>query len=237
MPTFIRQNRDLRIDFFRGFALWCMFIDHLITSWLRAITLKEYGFCDGAELFVLLSGLSAGMVYGRLREREGLFAAQLKIVRRMFAIYREHLIMFMLFVAEVGLLARRMNPPDYIDFLGLTPFGGDAYKAIFNAVFLRAEPKFFDILPLYVVLLLLLAAVLPLLRRPRLLLAGSLVLYTVTRVFHLTLGVLTDHWFFNPLAWQAIFMVGATAPVHPQAQGLLARLGCAGGVVLGLQLV
>jgi hypothetical protein len=23
---------------------------------------------------------------------------------------------------------------------------------------------------------------------------------------------LTDHWFFNPLAWQAIFMVGATAP-------------------------
>jgi hypothetical protein len=212
LSTLVRQNRDLRIDLFRGFALWCMFIDHLITSWLRAVTLKEFGFCDGAELFVLLSGLSAGMVYGRLQEREGVWAARLKILRRMVAIYRVHLIMFMLFVAEVGILVRKVNPPDLIDFLGLSPFGTDSYRAIINAVLLHAEPKFFDILPLYVVLLLMLATTLPLLRWPVVLLCGSLVLYVATRFFHLTLGVVTDHWFFNPLAWQAIFMVGVTAP-------------------------
>ena len=49
-----------------------MLIDHMIKSWLRAITLKEYGFCDGAELFVLLSGVSAGIVYHRVMVRDGL---------------------------------------------------------------------------------------------------------------------------------------------------------------------
>ena len=212
MQTLIRKNRDLRIDFFRGFALWCMFIDHLITSWLRAITLREYGFCDGAELFVLLSGISAGIVYERARIREGLGAAWLKILRRMAAIYRTHLIMFMLFIAEVGILVGWLNPPSFFNFLGLDPFRGDSFRGVINAVLLRAEPKFFDILPLYVVLLFLLGVVLPLIRWPRLLLAGSLLLYAATRGFHLSLGMLTDGWFFNPLAWQAIFMAGVTAP-------------------------
>ena len=71
MQTLIRPNRDLRIDFFRGVALWCMFIDHLIRGWLRAITIMRYGFCDSAELFVLLSGISAGMVYGGMVARKG----------------------------------------------------------------------------------------------------------------------------------------------------------------------
>ena len=189
-----------------------MFIDHLITSWLRAITLKEYGFCDGAELFVLLSGISAGIVYERVRMRDGLGAAWLKILRRVAAIYRTHLIMFMLFIAEVGLLVTRLHPPDFVDFLGLNPFSANSFGAMINAVLLRAEPKFFDILPLYIFLLLLLGITLPLLRRPRLLLAGSLLLYAATRLFGLSLGILTDGWFFNPLAWQAIFMVGVTAP-------------------------
>jgi hypothetical protein len=210
--SLIRHNRDLRIDFFRGFALWCMFIDHLITSWLRAITLKEYGFSDSAELFVLLSGISAGIVYERTRMRDGLGAAWLKISRRIFAIYRTHLIMFMLFVAEVGILVSWLNPPSFIDFLGLNPFSARPYGAIINAVLLRAEPKFFDILPLYIVLLLLLGVALPLLRWPRLLMGASVLLYVATLVFHLDLGQLTDGWFFNPLAWQTVFMIGVTAP-------------------------
>src|ERR1700677_2902414 len=78
MQTLIRQNRDLRIDLFRGIALWSMFIDHLLNGSLGWITLKQYGFCDAAELFVLLSGVSAGMVYGRISIRKGVVAARLK---------------------------------------------------------------------------------------------------------------------------------------------------------------
>jgi hypothetical protein len=212
VQTLIRQNRDLRIDFFRGFALWCMLIDHLIKGWLRAITLKEYGFCDGAELFVLLSGISAGMVYHRAMVRDGLGAAWLKIARRIAAIYRTHLIMFMLFVAEVGILVAWLNPPSFLEFLALDGFSAHAFRSIMNSVLLSTEPKFFDILPLYIVLLFLLGITLPLIRWPRSLLGCSVLLYMAARLFHLSLGPWTGSWFFNPLAWQVIFMVGVTSP-------------------------
>jgi hypothetical protein len=212
VQTLIRQNRDLRIDFFRGFALWCMLIDHLIKGWLRAITLKEYGFCDGAELFVLLSGISAGIVYHRAMVRDGLGVAWLKIARRIATIYRTHLIMFMLFVAEVGILVVWLNPPSFLEFLALDGFSTHPFRSIMNAVRLGTEPKFFDILPLYIVLLFLLGVTLPLIRWPRLLMGGSVFLYVAARVFHLNLGPLTENWFFNPLAWQVIFMIGVTSP-------------------------
>jgi hypothetical protein len=212
VQTLIRQNRDLRIDFFRGFALWCMLIDHMIKSWLRGITLKEYGFCDGAELFVLLSGLSAGIVYHRVMVRDGLGAAWLKIARRIIAIYRAHLILFVLFIAEVGMLVAWLNPPSFLQFLTLDRFSAQPFRSVVNSVLLGSQPKFFEILPLYIVLLSLLVVTLPLLRWPRLLLGGSVSLYVATRVFSLGLGSWTAPWFFNPLAWQVIFMIGVTSP-------------------------
>jgi hypothetical protein len=212
VQTLIRQNRDLRIDFFRGFALWCMLIDHMIKSWLRGITLKEYGFCDGAELFVLLSGLSAGIVYHRVMVRDGLGAAWLKIARRIIAIYRAHLILFVLFIAEVGILVAWLNPPSFLQFLTLDRFSAQPFRSVVNSVLLGSQPKFFEILPLYIVLLSLLVVTLPLLRWPRLLLGGSVSLYVATRVFSLGLGSWTAPWFFNPLAWQVIFMIGVTSP-------------------------
>jgi hypothetical protein len=83
MQALVRKGRDARIDFFRGLALWCLFIDHLLKGSLRAITLRQFGFCDGAELFVLLSGISAGMVYRKTSLRDGVMAARIKILRRL----------------------------------------------------------------------------------------------------------------------------------------------------------
>ena len=114
--TLIRPGRDLRIDFFRGIALWSIYIDHLMIGWLREITLQQYALCDVAEWFVLLSGISAGIVYQRAMTRDGLRAARLKIARRAAAIYRAHLIMFTLFVVEVGVLVASLNPPSFLEF-------------------------------------------------------------------------------------------------------------------------
>ena len=47
--------RDLRLDLFRGLALWFIFIDHVpdnIVSWL---TVRNYGFSDATEIFVYIS--------------------------------------------------------------------------------------------------------------------------------------------------------------------------------------
>jgi hypothetical protein len=211
VETLIRYNRDLRIDFFRGIALWCIFIDHLMIGNLRLITLKQYGFCDAAEWFILLSGILAGIAYERAWMRDGLRAARLKIARRAFAIYRTHVVIYLLFLVEVGIVMGLLHPGGFLEMLYLDKPGARSVPGIVNAILLRDQPRFFDILPVYVLLLLLLCVVLPLIRRPRLLLGGSIALYLVANVFHLAIKG-TENWFLNPLAWQLLFMIGVTTP-------------------------
>jgi hypothetical protein len=210
MRSLIRQNRDLRIDLFRGIALWSMFIDHLIRGSLRSITFRQYGFCDSAELFVLLSGISAGMVYGGTAMRKGVAVARLRVLSRVAVLYRTHLVMMLLFVAEAGLLMAWLKPPMFLEFYGLDAFAAHPYRSLLNGALLRFQPENMDILPLYIVLLLTLCAVLPcVLRWPRSLLSVSVALYVATRVFNLEV----PGWpgFFNPLAWQALFVIGIVA--------------------------
>jgi len=49
-------ERELRLDLFRGLALWLIFIDHLPTSLLTWFTLRNYGFSDATEIFIFISG-------------------------------------------------------------------------------------------------------------------------------------------------------------------------------------
>jgi hypothetical protein len=66
LPVLKRFRRDLRIDAWRGIALWCIFLDHVpnnIGSWL---TLRNYGFSNTAEVFMFLSGVTcAGLRQGK----------------------------------------------------------------------------------------------------------------------------------------------------------------------------
>jgi hypothetical protein len=208
MQTLIRQNRDLRIDLFRGIALWSMFIDHLLNGSLGWITLKQYGFCDAAELFVLLSGVSAGMVYGRISIRKGVVAARLKILRRVGVLYRTHLVMLVAIPVEVGLLRERLNLPSFLHTYRLEGFA----RNLLDGALLRYQPEYLDVLPLYIVVMLALCVALPLLlQRPRLLLGASLGLYGITRLFHLKMPGWAGEWYFNALAWQVIFFIGAVS--------------------------
>jgi hypothetical protein len=211
MQALLRQNRDTRIDFFRGLALWCLFIDHLLKGSLRAITLRQFGFCDGAELFVLLSGISAGMLYRKTAVRDGVMAARLKILRRVAVLYRTHLIMFILYLATAGLLIARLNPPSFLEMNNLDGFDVHPLQNLLNSILLRYQPQYLDILPLYIVLLSTLCLALPLLLRwPRALLGASVLFYAATRAFHLILPGWAGVWYFNPFAWQVIFVTGLT---------------------------
>ena len=68
-----------------------------------------------------------------------------------------------------------------------------------------------DVLPLYIVLLVLFPPMLfVLLRRPTLALAGSALVYVLTWSFDFNLPAYTNGvWFFNPFAWQLLFVFGA----------------------------
>ena len=52
------------IDFWRGFALLTIFIDHGPLNVPQYVTQKNFGFSDAAELFVFLSGASVALAYG-----------------------------------------------------------------------------------------------------------------------------------------------------------------------------
>ena len=58
-------ERELRLDLFRGLALWLIFIDHLPANVLTWFTLRNYGFSDATEIFIFISGYTAAFVYGR----------------------------------------------------------------------------------------------------------------------------------------------------------------------------
>ena len=140
MQTLIRYDRDLRIDFFRGIALWCIFIDHLMIGNLRLITLKQYGFCDAAEWFILLSGILAGIAYERSWRRDGLLSARLKIARRAFAIYRTHVVVYLLFLLVVGIVMGLLHPGGFLGMLYLSQPGARSVPGIVNAILLRDSP-------------------------------------------------------------------------------------------------
>src|SRR5947209_15498728 len=62
---FVPAGRDIRLDLFRGLALWFIFIDHIPGNSVGQFTLRAFGFSDATEIFVFISGYTAALVYGR----------------------------------------------------------------------------------------------------------------------------------------------------------------------------
>src|ERR671930_1809971 len=84
-------ERDLRLDFFRGLALFSIFIDHVaLNSLVAQFTLQSLGFSDAAEVFIFISGYTAGMVYGRAIAQWGLLRAAMRIYHRVWQLYVAH---------------------------------------------------------------------------------------------------------------------------------------------------
>ncbi|MCO6416622.1 OpgC domain-containing protein [Siccirubricoccus sp. KC 17139] len=211
------SGRDLRVDLFRGLALFCIFIDHVPGNWLGLLTLRNIALCDATEAFVLLAGYAAGLAYGAELDRRGYSFAAASLVRRIGTLYVAHIFLFVVFTAQVGFSAAALDTTAYLDELHLDVFAEQPYLALLQALLLRFQPAFLDILPLYIVLLLLLVPMLPLLRAPPLLLGLSAGLYLAVRLADVNLPSWTGGgWFFNPLAWQFLFFFGCALGYVPR---------------------
>src|SRR5436305_14970103 len=75
-------GRDLRLDLFRGLALWLIFLDHIPSNTVAWITIRNYGFSDATEIFVFVSGFTAAFVYGRAMQERGPVIDGARILRR-----------------------------------------------------------------------------------------------------------------------------------------------------------
>jgi hypothetical protein len=216
--TLIRRGgtRDLRVDFFRGLALWWMFTDHTAGDVLGHISLTNFAMCDATEIFVLLAGYGAGLAYGLTMDRQGYLYAAADAVKRAWTLYIAHIFLFVVYTAQVAYSAAALDRAYYLDEARLDVLGTQPYEAMLQALLLRFQPSFLNILPLYVILLLMFAVALPLLRWPKLLLGVSFALYAITRATGLNFqGWTGPDWYFDPFAWQFLFMIGAVLSYAP----------------------
>src|ERR1700756_736253 len=204
-------ERELRLDLFRGLALWRIFIHPLPPSLLTWFTLRNYGFSDATEIFIFISGYTAAFVYGRALIENGFIVAAARILRRAWQIYVAHVFLFTIFLAEISYVATSFENPLYSEEMGIMDFLKQPDVTIVQALLLRFRPVNMDVLPLYIVLMLSLPLILVSMRwRADLTLALSVLLYAVTWEYDLYLSSYPHgFWMFNPLAWQLLFVFGA----------------------------
>jgi hypothetical protein len=204
-------ERELRLDLFRGLALWLIFIDHLPASVLTWFTIRNYGFSDATEIFIYISGYTAAFVYGRAMLEGGVVIATARILRRVWQIYVAHVFLFTIFLAEISYVATSFENPLYTEEMGIMDFLKQPDVTIVQALLLRFRPVNMDVLPLYIVLMLALPVILWSMKwKPDLTLALSAVLYAVTWEYDLYLSAYPNgFWAFNPFAWQLLFVFGA----------------------------
>lgn len=215
-PPIIASGRDVRLDLFRGLALWFIFVDHIPTNVVSWLTVRNYGFSDATEIFVFISGYTAVIAYARMMEREGWVRAAARIWRRVWQLYVAHILLFVAFTAQIVWVSIARDMPSLIEEMELMGLGQNPYQAILQAALLKFRPVNLDVLPLYIVLLAVFPFVLPaVIRWPFGVIALSLALYAATCHFDWNLPAYPDDkvWYFNPLAWQVVFYVGAACAV------------------------
>lgn len=204
-------ERELRLDLFRGIALWLIFIDHLPPNILTWFTIRNYGFSDATEIFIFISGYTAAFVYSRAMRDRGFVVASARIFKRVWQIYVAHVFLFTIYLAEISYIATRFENPLYAEEMGILDFLKQPDVTIVQALLLKFRPVNMDVLPLYIVLMMFLPLILWLMQRKAdVALALSVVLYAVTWEFDLYLPAYPNGtWFFNPFAWQLLFVFGA----------------------------
>src|SRR2546430_16860177 len=102
MPPIAPAGRDLRLDLFRGLALWLIFLDHIPANVVNWITIRNYGFSDAAEIFVFISGYTAAFVYGRTMQQRGVVVASARILKRAWTGYIADMLVFVIFMARIS---------------------------------------------------------------------------------------------------------------------------------------
>ncbi len=211
-PLSLAVERDLRLDLFRGLGLWMIFLDHIPDDVVAWLTLRNYGFSDAAEFFVFISGYLAGFIYGPIIAGGNFVAATKRLWTRVWQMYVAHIMLFLLFTAQIARTVRKFDNPMYADEFNVRNFLEHPDILIGQALTLRYKPVDLDVLPLYIALVAAAPLVLwCMVRRPNWTLLGSVMVYIGARIFDWNLASYPPgtHWYFNPFAWQLMFFFAA----------------------------
>ncbi len=205
----IRQTNA--IDFWRGFALVSIFINHIPGIYYERFTHRNYSLSDSAELFVFLAGWSLRHMVGRPDDATPASHLVFRLFGRAVKLYAAHLLIVMLALAMLAGAARLLDNPLFLEWHNAAAVFQDPVEALIGLVLLSHHLGYFDILPLYIILMVLAPFIALLHRaRPEALLPLSLAIYLAAVVLKLTVPTwpVPGQWFFNPLCWQLVFVLG-----------------------------
>ncbi len=222
--------RDPRLDFFRGIAMFIILLAHTPgntwTKWIPA----RWGFSDATEIFVFCSGMASAIAFGKLFDRAGMFAGSTRIAYRVWQVYWAHIGLFFFVAMSMAALNASgwFEHRDYVGQLNLYPFFKNTELNLIGLLTLTYVPNYFDILPMYLVILAMIPVVMYLSRihlgLVALLLAGLWASANVGVIglfggpelegLHFPAQLWFDApnntraWFFNPFGWQLVFFTG-----------------------------
>lgn len=236
------STRDPRIDFVRGLAMVCVIVNHSkMSSLLSWFSYERFWIVTGAEVFVVLSGVVLGTVYGRRFNSRGWRPVVAGLSRRALLLYGAFVgvtlsvVLLSLCGVEVGALAREDGR--LVAWI-LDPRRMDA--AAWRDLFLmRSGPWTFEIVALYVWLVL---AAVPCLVGLRFVgwqpvIAASWVVYLRYRLAPFPLTGAEFETVFPILAWQLLFVHGVAIGYHRDRISAWAaerRIPLAGGAALSI---
>lgn len=206
-------QRDPRLDFYRGLAMFIILIAHIPgnkwTLWIPA----RFGFSDATEIFVFCSGMASAIAFGRSFANRGWFLGTARVLFRCWQVYWAHICLFLVIAMQMAVLDNTgLFEKSYIGSLNLWPFFNTPQVQLPALMTLTYVPNYFDVLPMYIGILLMMPIVVGL-RNLHLFAAIAFVL----GIWGLANFDLIQfpaepwsnrEWFFNPFGWQLIFFTG-----------------------------
>jgi hypothetical protein len=214
------------VDFWRGFALITIFLDHVPGLIYSRYTLINFSFSDAADLFVFLAGWSLRLMADGGGRSMPTRDVVLRLFGRALELYAAQVLITMLAIAMLALTAIELANPLLLEWHNAAAVFNDPVPTHIGLAVLTHQLGYFDILPLYVVLMLM-APLFAVIDRtaPRLVLPVSLAIYLAALTFRITLPTwpVSGTWFFNPLAWQLTFVLGFTIARPDFGIGAFAR--------------
>ena len=203
--------RDLRLDLFRGLANWAIFLGHIPDTALTWLTTRNYGFSDGADLFVFISGYTATLVFGTMMLKRGFMIGATRLSRRVWQLYVAHVLLFVFYMTAVHFLAHNFDIPHLMDQFNVAGLMDYPVETMTQGLLLKLKPLNLDVLPLYIVLMGFFPPVLWLmLRYKNWVMLGSALLYLAARHYGWNFpSYPSGVWYFNPFTWQLLFVLGA----------------------------
>jgi hypothetical protein len=222
----MQDHRDTRLDLFRALALLTIFVDHIPGTFFERLTLRNFGFADAAEAFVLISGVAVGLAYAPKFSRGNRLLPTLKVWRRAGTLYCAHIMTTMATLTIFCGASIFFHRPDLLRLNNIEALINEPAEAFLGVGLLGHQLGYNNILSMYAVLLLIAPLAIWMLKRSiGWTLFASTALWFGAGVWQLVPPnyPTEGYWFLSPLSWQLLFVIGIAATMHLRAGGKLPR--------------